>query len=148
MAYFPPPDEIMAISRTPTVVHFSIDSNDGTATYTIPVKAGTFVHAVCTFVSEAFTTGGANASLAIGDGSSAAGYLATTDTVLQTIDTAVTTSAAGGEAYAGGKYYSADDTIDFAFTAAASAATAGKVVGFVVMSSVRLDGIPAAAAGS
>jgi len=148
MPYLPPPDEILAIGRTPTVVHFSFDSNDASGTYTIPVKAGMFVHAVCTFVSEAFTTSGNNAALNIGDGGSASGYLATTDTVLQTIDTAVTTAAAGGEAYAGGKYYSADDTIDLVFLAANTGGTAGKVVGYVVLSSVRLDGIPAAAAGS
>lgn len=147
MAYLPNQDEVLATMRAPTVVHFSFNFSDTSATYTIPVKAGTFVHAVSTFVSQAFTTSGSNAALNVGDGSSTSGFLATTDCVLQTIDTAVTTSAAGGEAYAGGKYYSADDTIDFVFLAADAGATAGKVVGFVTMSSLRLDAIPAAAAG-
>jgi hypothetical protein len=145
--------ELFAAQRTPSIVHFQIKwSEDGTnalasQTFTIPVKAGTFVHEVSTFVSEAFTTSGSNASLAIGDGTSANGYLATTDTVLQTIDTATTSSRAAGEAFANGKYYAVDDTLDFVFVAAASGATAGCVKGFVVLSNVTLDGIEPAADG-
>jgi hypothetical protein len=145
--------ENFAQQRTPSIVHFQIKwSADGTnalpsQTFTIPVAAGTFVHEVCTFVSEAFTTGGANASLKVGDGADGNGYLNTTDTVLQTIDTATTSSRTAGEAFANGKYYSVDDTLDFVFVAAASAATAGCVKGFVVLSNVTLDGIEPAADG-
>jgi hypothetical protein len=153
MAIFLQQAEIFASQRTPSIVHFEIKwSDDGSTalpsqTFTIAVKAGTFVHEVCTFVSEAFTTSGSNASLAVGDGSSANGYLATTDTVIQTIDTATTSSRASGEAYANGKYYSVDDTIDFVFVAATAGATAGCVKGFVVLSNVTLDGIEPAADG-
>jgi hypothetical protein len=148
MAYFPGSDEVIASLRAATLVHFSLQYDDASGTYTVPVPAGTFVHEIGTFVSEAFTTSGANAALTIGDGGAATGFMASTDTVLQTIDTVTTLASGAGETYATGKYYPTADTIDFAFTPAASGATAGKVVGFVIMSNVKLDGIPSAAAAA
>lgn len=130
-----------------TVVHFALTYADASGTYTVPIPAGTFVKEIGTFVSEAFTTSGSNASLEIGDGSAAAGYMATTDTVLQTIDTVTTKASGAGETYATGKYYPTADTIDFAFVKASAGATAGKVVGYVQYSCVSNDGIAAAAAG-
>lgn len=146
-AIFPSQAELFAVQRTPSILHFQIKwSADGTTalpsqTFTIPLKAGTFVHEVCTFVSEAFDTTGAAASLKVGDGADGNGFLNTSDTVLGTIDTATTSSRAAGEAFANGKYYSVDDTLDFVFVAAASGATAGCVKGFVVLSNVSNDGI-------
>jgi hypothetical protein len=143
MARFPGVGEVRIDARGLTLCHFELGFADASGTYTIPVKAGTFVHDIGTFVTTAFTTSGSNASLAIGDGNSAAGYMATTDTALQTIDTVVTRASTSGEAYATGEYYSVDDTIDFVFVAASAGATAGKVKGFVVMSNVYNDGITA-----
>lgn len=145
--------ENFAMQRTPSIVHFQIKwSSDGSTklpsqTFTIPVAAGTFVQEVGVFVSEAFTTGGANASLKIGDGDDDDGFLTTAAVALQTIDTVTTLASASSTAYATGKYYSVDDTIDFVFVAAASAATAGCVKGFVVLSNVTNDGIEPAADG-
>jgi len=162
--------ENFAAVRAPSIVHFQIKwSADGTnalasQTFTIPVKAGTFVHLVSTFVSEAFTTSGAAASLKVGDGGDDDGFLKTTQIALGTIDTRATRSdfhgiidvdnatpallsAANQNPYALGKYYSVDDTIDFVFVAAASGATAGCVKGFVVLSNVTNDGILAPADG-
>lgn len=144
MARFPGVSEVRIDARGLTLVHFELTYDDVAGTYTIPVKSGTFVHEIGTFVTTAFTTSGANASLTIGDGGSATGYMATTDTVLQTIDTVTMLASTAGEAYATGKFYSVDDTIDFAFVPAASGATAGKVKGFLVMSNVFNDGISAA----
>lgn len=169
-AIFPGQSELFAVQRTPSILHFQIKwSDDGTTalssqTFTIPVKAGTFVHKVGTFVSEAFTTSGANASLKVGDGSDDDGYLTTAQIALQTIDTTITLSdidgvidrtaatpavrsAATQNTYCNGKYYSVDDTIDFVFVAAASGATAGCVKGFIVVSNVSNDGILAPADG-
>lgn len=147
MAYFPGVDQVIAAIKSDTLVHFCLTYADASGTYTIPLPAGTFVHNIGTFVSEAFTTSGSNASLEIGDGDGASGYMATTDTVLQTIDTVVTLASGAGEAKATGDYYPTDDTLDFTFVAATAGATAGKVVGWVRLSNVKNDGIPAAAAG-
>lgn len=143
MANFPGVSEIRVDARTNTLVHFDVNYNDAAGTYTIPVKAGTFVHEIGTFVKTAFTTSGANASLTAGDGDSAHGYLDTGDTALETIDTAVTQTRAAGEAYAGGKYYAVDDTIDFVFVPAAAGATAGRVIGYAVLSHISNAGLDA-----
>lgn len=141
MAKIPTSAELLAVQRTPTVVHFEITSADSSQVFAIPVKAGTFVHQVATFVQTAFTAASGTPSLKIGDGDDLKGYLDTSDTVIGTIDTAVTSSIGGGEAFAGGKYYAVDDTIDLTFVAATTGGTAGKVKGFVVLSNVKLDGI-------
>lgn len=138
MAKIPSSAELLAVQKTPTVVHFEITAADATQVFAIPVKAGTFVHQVATFVSTAFN-GASTPSLKIGDGTNLNGYLNTSDVDLANVDTAATSSIGGGEAFAGGKYYSVDDTIDLTFVLGAS--TAGKVKGFVVLSNVKLDGI-------
>lgn len=148
MAYFPPAGEVIARIKAGTLVHFSLQYDDADGTYTIPLPAGTFVHNIGTFVSEAFTTSGANASLAVQGNGASADYMATTDTVLQTIDTVTTLASGAGEASATGKYYPTATTLDFVFVPAASGATAGKVIGWAKLSNVRNDGIPAAAAAS
>lgn len=148
MAYFPPAGEVIARTQTPTLVHFSLQYDDASGTYTIPLPAGTFVHEIGTFVSQAFTTSGSNASLAIQSNGASADYMATTDTVLQTIDTVTTLASGAGEASATGKYYATATTLDFVFVAASAGATAGKVIGWVLLSNVRNNGIPAAAAAA
>lgn len=153
MAIFLQQAEIFAAQRTPSIVHFQIKwSDDGSTalasqTFTIPVKAGTFVQEVGIFVSEAFTTSGSNASLKIGDGVDDDGFLTVAATAIQTIDTVTTLASASSTAYATGKYYSVDDTIDFVFVAATAGASAGCVKGFVVLSNVSLEGIEPAADG-
>lgn len=146
MAYFPSAGEVIARIKAATLVHFSLQYNDAAGTYTIPIPAGTFVHGGGTFVSQAFTTSGANASLTAGDSGSATSYMDTTDTVLQTIDTTFTPFSGAGETNATGKYYPTATNLSFVFVPAASGATAGKVVGWVKMSNVTNDGIPTAAA--
>lgn len=130
-----------------TVVHFSFNYADASGTYQIPLPAGCFVKEIGTFVSEAFTTSGSNASLTIGDSAGAANYMAANDVVLETIDTVTTLASGAGETNATGKYYATADYIRLVFTAASAGATAGKVLGYVRYSSVSNDGIPAAAAG-
>lgn len=132
---------------TDTTVHFAITYADATGTFRINVPAGTFVKEIGTFVSQAFTTSGSNASLSIGDSSSATNYMATNDVVLETIDTVTTKASGAGETNATGKYYSSADYILLTFTAATAGATAGKVLGYVTYSCVSNDGIPVAAAG-
>lgn len=150
MAVFPAQAELFAAQRTPTVVHFQVVWDDAAAaaskTFTIPVKAGTFVHYVGTYVTTAFNTSGANAALIVGDGDNDDGFLESGDTIIQTLDTAAN-SLANGAAYEKGKFYVVDDTIDVKFTAAASGASAGCVKGFVVMSLAPFDGVPASATG-
>lgn len=148
MAYFPGAGQVLAIQKTPTIVHFSLQYDDPSATYEIPIPAGTFVHNIGTFVTQAFTTSGSNASLTIGDDSSATNYMATTDTVLQTIDTVTTLASGAGETNATGKYYATANSLNFTFVAASAGATAGKVVGWVILSNVKFDGIPTAAAAA
>lgn len=141
MAKIPVSAELLTVQRVPTVVHFEITSADASQTFSIPVKAGTFVHQVTTFVSTAFTAATGTPSLKIGDPSNLNGYLNTSDVDLANIDTAAMSSIGGGEAFAGGKYYAVDDSIKLTFVAATTGGTAGKVKGFVVLSNVKLDGI-------
>jgi len=141
MAKIPSSAELLAVQKTPTVVHFEITSADSSQTFSIPVKAGTFVHQVATFVQVAFTAATGTPSLKIGDSSNLNGYLDTSDVVVGTIDTATTSSFAGGEAFAYGKYYAVNDSIKLTFVAATTGGTAGTVKGFVVLSNVKLDGI-------
>jgi hypothetical protein len=77
----------------------------------INVAAGTFVLDVWANIDTAFT---AVVTITIGDGSGAAGFFASADLAPQT---AVSTglfkkASASAEAFAGGKYYAAADTID------------------------------------
>jgi len=91
------------------------------ATYElVNVPANFVVMEVLSRVITAFT---GSVTLTIGDGDSAAGYLASADIAPQT---AVTTgiyvnATAGGEAYAKGKKYAAADTIDIVLAAATAA---------------------------
>ena len=79
------------------------------ATYDIlTVAKGTLVLEVNAVVVTAFTT---SVTLTIGDGDSAAGFLASADIAPQNIGT-ISRSEQGGEAYALGRYYTAGDTID------------------------------------
>lgn len=144
MAKFPGTAEVRTTALVPTLVHVEIDKADPAATYTVPVKAGTFVHSVGVVIKEAFN--GAGCTLIVGDGADDDGYLDTTDVAVATAATAtvptVKLSRNSSNPYANGKYYAADDTIDFVF-APGTTPTTGKLKGFVIMSSVRNDGIDA-----
>lgn len=83
----------------------------GTAQATIDIFTAVkdmLVLEVNALVKTAFTT---SVTLTIGDGDSAAGFLASADITPQTINT-ISRSRAAGEAYALGRYYTAGDTID------------------------------------
>lgn len=146
--HFPDMAEVIAAIRAKTVVHFQLDWNAPAGTYTVPVPGGSFVHAneSGSVVTEAFDA--TTPTLTTGDGDDADGYQDNTDAALNTAAT-VTTPAikrwgASGNPYANGKYYPTDDTIDFAWDPGTSGAN-GRLKGFVSISNVKLDGIPAAA---
>ncbi len=86
---------------------------DAQATYQIAsIPAGTVVLSVLTRVIAAFST---FVTIGIGDGASTSGWLATTKIAPTSAETAglyQTTQLATADAYAGGKKYLADDTID------------------------------------
>lgn len=144
MAKFPGTSSVRVSALTPAIAHIELTKTDTAGTYTVPVKAGTFVHAVGVVVTEAFN--GSGVALKIGDGTDDDGFLDSTDIALGTAATgavpAVKLAKDGGQPYANGKYYAVDDTIDFVF-APGTSATTGKLKGFVVLSSVRNDGIDA-----
>lgn len=150
MAKIPKSAELLAVQRTPTAVHFEITVADAAQTFSIPVKAGTFVHYVATVVPVAFAAtgdGSGAATLTVGDSASLSGFLGTNDTVLgvQATSNAIKSSFSGGEAYAQGKYFAADSSILLTFAntlvPGTTGTVAGVVKGFVVMSNVKLDGI-------
>ena len=118
MAKFPKSAELLAVQRTPTVVHFEILGSDASQTFTIPVKAGTIVHLAGVQVSTQFTSA---SSLVVGG--------ATFDLDAAT-GTTVSVSAA--------QYFAADGNLNLVLT---NGGSAGVVKGFVVMSNVKLDGI-------
>ena len=113
--------------RTHDVSHYSFKAirrlrvpADGLAqgTYEIfSVAPNTLVRKVVTVVKVAFT---ASVTLTIGDGTQAAGFLASADIGPQTLNN-VANSDTDGEAYAGGKLYTAKDTIDLVVGGAAAA---------------------------
>lgn len=144
MAKFPGTSEVRASVKAPTRVHFEIAYTDNGATYTVPVKAGMFVDKVVTVVKTAFNA--TSPSLIVGDGDNTSGFLANSDVALATAATgstpAIKDSSKLSNAFAAGKYYAADDTIDFTF-APGTGGTAGVLKGFVQLSSVRNDGVDA-----
>lgn len=144
MAKFPGTAEVRVSALTPAIAHVELIKTDTAGTYTVPVKAGTFVHQVGVVVTEAFD--GTGASLKVGDGIVDTGFLDSAGIALATAATgavpAVKLSENGGRPYANGKYYATDDTIDFVF-APGTTPTTGKLKGFVILSSVRNDGIDA-----
>src|SRR3990167_7920096 len=73
MALFPNSAEQYSATRNPTVVHFELAFGDAAATYTIPVKAGMFVHNIGLRVITAFD--GTGVDLDIGDGDDTVGYV-------------------------------------------------------------------------
>lgn len=143
MAKFPGTAEVRCNGLTPAIAHVELVYTDGSATYTVPVKAGMFVHEVGVVVTQDFD---GSPALVIGDGTDDDGYMDSADIALGTAATgavpAVKLSRNSGNPYANGKYYAVDDTIDFKFTAG-TAPTKGKLKGFVIMSSVRNAGIDA-----
>lgn len=136
--------EYRASVKAQTVVHFELNYDAPAGTYTIPVKAGTFVDYIATVVTTAFNA--TSPSLKVGDGSDDDGFGDNTDIALATAATATTPaiklSRNSSNPYANGKYYAADDTIDFVFDPGTSG-TAGVLKGFVVMSNVKNDGLAA-----
>ena len=144
MAKFPATSEVRASVKAQTTVHFELTYSDNLATYTVPVKAGMFVHSVGVVVKTAFNA--TSPALKVGDGDDDDGYLDNTDVALATAATAtvpaVKLSRNSGNPYANGKYYAADDTIDFVFDPGTTGTT-GLLKGFVVLSSVKNDGLSA-----
>jgi hypothetical protein len=144
MARFPGVGEVRVDARSLTTVHFELNYNDASGTYTIPVKKGTFVHTIGTVVTTVFD---GSPTLTIGDGDDADGFLDSADIAPGTAATGTTPAVKlaedGGNPYANGKYYASEDTIDFVWTKDA-AGTTGKLKGFVVMSNLYNDGISAA----
>lgn len=136
--------EYRASVKAPTLVHFELNYDAASGTFTIPVKAGTFVHKVVTVVKTAFNA--TSPALTVGDGDDADGYLTSVNVALATAGTgtapAVKDSSGIANPYQFGKYYAADDTIDFAWTQGTSG-TAGVLKGYVVMSNVKNDGLSA-----
>lgn len=86
------------------------------------VPAGTFIERVATSVAIAWTT---SVTITIGDGTQAAGFMASADIAPQTaVTTGVLVSSIGAaaEAYVNGRYYAAADTIDATIAGATPAA--------------------------
>lgn len=136
--------EYRASVKAPTIVHFELNYDAPAGTYTIPVKAGTFVHSVATVVTTAFNA--TTPALKCGDGVDDDGYQDSTDIALATAATgavpAIKLSRNSSNPYANGKYYTADDTIDFIWSPGTSGTT-GVLKGYVIMSSVLNDGLAA-----
>ena len=150
MAHFLTTSEISAAIRAVTIVHFDIRFDDASATFTIPVKAGTLVHEVGAAVTTAFTS--TSPDLVVGDGDDDNGYLQASaldlDLSTATNVNLIVSSAATTNGYRYGRYYPSDDTIDFVWTQGSGTKTAGSLKGFVKLSNVQYDGIPTAAVGS
>lgn len=139
---FPASAEQYSATRNPTIAHFEIGYDSADQTFTVPVKAGMFVHSVGLRVITAFD--GTGVALNVGDGDDTVGYIATADitfTPAPAVGAAqVIHSDDAAQDYARGKYYTADDTIDFAWTQGTTATT-GLLKGFVILSYVANDGL-------
>lgn len=97
---------------------------------TIKVPAGTMVLKAGVIVT---TAEGAECNFELGDGDAVAGYMAATNDLNST---GLKTSVAGTDAYVGGKYYAAADTIDLIVTESGGADAAKGVV-FAIMATVE-----------
>lgn len=149
MARFPGVNEIRVSERGETTVHFELVYNDATGTYTIPVKSGTFVKELGVCVLTAFDA--TSPTLTAGDGDDASGYIANANITWTPAPAAgaaqIVSSIRNSNDYQYGKYYRADDTIDFAWNLGTSGTT-GVLKGYVVMSNVRNDSIDGGAAAT
>jgi len=105
------------------------------ATYNLfTVPAGTLVHEIASRVVTAVT---ASVTITIGDSDSAAGFLASADLAPQSTGVLLVSSRGAAEAYAGGKIYDAEQSIQ-AVTAAATVA-AGVVEVYMIYSMAGAD---------
>lgn len=96
----------------------------GSGTYYFPIPEGITVVNVRTAVTEAYSSG-SSAVMQVGVSGSAAGFLATTETVITTKGTCAQ-SVVKAQAFTNGRYFSAADAILCAFTGVTG--DAGKVV--------------------
>ena len=143
MANFPKSAEIRVTARCASGVWCELLVTDPAGTYTLPVKAGQGVLGSQSF-SQVVTVFDGSPTLTIGDGSDVDGYLDNTDIALGTAASATVPAvklfSAGGQPYAAGKVYRADDTIDWIWDPAA--ATTGKVQFYVALTSnFKHDGL-------
>lgn len=112
---FAAPRNVSAVRRSRMTAGFSASSDvplTAQATYElVDVAIGVLISEVHSRVIAAFNS---SVTITIGDGASAAGYLASADIAPQSAAANINISMLnlGGKAYGGGKYYSAVDTID------------------------------------
>ena len=144
MAKFPGVGEVGMTARGTSIQAVEIVYNDAAGTYTIPVQAGSLVLRGGVVVITAFD--GTGAALKTGDGTDDDGFIDNTDIDLTTAATGATPAvklfSASSNPYAAGKYYAADDTLDFVF-APGTTATTGRLIAFVEFVNVKLFGLSA-----
>lgn len=141
MAIFPGVDEIVVAEHGVTAIHFELLATDATGTYTIPVKSGTFVLFVGTRVCVAHDVN--DGTLIVGDGDDTSGYLANANIAKGTLPAVgaaqIQSNIRNSNDYQYGKYYTANDNIDFGWTKGTD--TVGLIKGFVWMSHAPNDGV-------
>lgn len=115
---FPKTAEIRVTAYCPSEVPIHINYDAPAATYPVPVKGGQLCKGTASVVRVAFDA--TTPTLTIGDGHDVDGYADNTDLALATAlsDTtpAVKLSINSSNPYANGKYYPADDTIDYVWS--------------------------------
>lgn len=134
MARFPNVDEVIVEGRGVTAVHWELLATDASATHTIPVKSGTWVLFVGSRVTVAHDVN--DGTLIIGDGDDTSGYLTNANIAKGTLPAVgaaqIQSNHRNSNDYQYGKYYTADDNIDFGWTIGTD--TVGVIKGFVWMS--------------
>ena len=134
--------------EVPTMVAVELDYDDASATYQVPVEAGTLVINVWGVVVTAFN--GTSPTLNVSDSDSATSYyLTNTNLALATALSAGTPAVKNASvtgtsnAYGNGKYYGAAGNVNFVWVKATATPTTGRWLGFVQMYNVLNSGLAA-----
>jgi len=139
--------EISTAARAVSIVHFEIQHGDADATFSIPVKAGTFVHEAGVIVTEAFTS--TSPSVKVGVSGTLEGFIQAANVTLGSVsaDLPVVSSAAAANTNRYGRYFPTDSNVLVTWVQGTGTKTAGCLKGFIKLSNVQYDGIEPAANG-
>lgn len=133
--------------RAPIDVCGQIDYLTPTGNYDIAAPAGYEITQIRTVVTQAFD---GTPNLTIGDATDAAGYLTNANLALATAATASTpavktaSGTGSANAYANGKYLTADGLVRFTWTKGTSPTT-GVLKFIITMANLKKGGVPAGA---
>jgi hypothetical protein len=141
MAKFISVSEISTAARAVSIVHFEIQYGDADATFSIPVKAGTFVHEAGVVTTTGFTS--TSPSIKVGISGTLEGLIQAANVTLGSTSSGlpVVSSAAAANTFRYGLYFPTDSNILVTWVQGTGTKTAGCLKGFIKLSNVQYDGI-------